>query len=387
MSAPATYRGQPLVALCMILGGWVAMRAMVWDAAAVASDAGLRPAQFAMSQPLADLRRGAGPSLEAASDIRPGRAAQAPRAGSAPPAWSFAAPPPSAPVAAARAPGLATQPSAVRPPLPIPAPRVPVRTAVGHNLMWMAAMSRLPLPDAFTATPVATPPPLLAAAPALRAGSRRWSADGWMLLRRGGGTAPGAAPLASYGASQVGAVVRYRLAPASPHRPAAYLRATAALATRDQTAALGLSARPLAGLPVVVAGEARIARQPGGTRVRPAVFAYTELPAAALPLAMRGEGYAQAGYVGGHGGTAFVDGQLRIDRRVARMGPAELRAGAGAWGGAQNGASRIDIGPTATLGLTGTGSAAARLGVDWRFRVAGAAAPSSGPALTLSAGF
>jgi hypothetical protein len=31
--------------------------------------------------------------------------------------------------------------------------------------------------------------------------------------------------------------------------------------------------------------------------------------------------------------------------------------------------------------------AGARLGVDWRFRVAGDAAPSSGPAVTLSAGF
>jgi hypothetical protein len=64
-----------------------------------------------------------------------------------------------------------------------------------------------------------------------------------------------------------------------------------------------------------------------------------------------------------------------------------VRAGAGAWGGAQKGASRLDLGPAATMGLGLGASASARLALDWRFRVTGDAAPSSGPALTLSAGF
>ena len=68
------------------------------------------------------------------------------------------------------------------------------------------------------------------------------------------------------------------------------------------------------------------------------------------------------------------------------IGPIQLRLGAGAWGGAQQGASRMDIGPSASVGLAG-GHTSARIAVDWRFRVAGDAAPSSGPALTVAAGF
>jgi hypothetical protein len=121
--------------------------------------------------------------------------------------------------------------------------------------------------------------------------------------------------------------------------------------------------------------------------VRPAAFAYTELPPLELPHGARAEFYGQAGYVGGDFASAFADGQLRVDGRLLRLGRGELRAGGGAWGGAQKGASRLDIGPTATLGVPMGGTAAARVGVDWRFRVAGNAAPASGPALTLSAGF
>jgi hypothetical protein len=229
-----------------------------------------------------------------------------------------------------------------------------------------------------------------AAAPFYPAGrepprQRRWSADGWLLLRRGGGAslATGSAPV-TYGASQAGVVLRYSLAPQSPFTPAAYLRATAALnGSEEREAALGLSARPIAALPVLVAAEVRA----DGTRLRPAVFAVTQLPPFELPMGMRGEAYAQAGYVGGRYATGFADGQLHIDRPVARFARAELRVGAGSWGGAQKGASRLDIGPAATVSMGLGEGAALRLGIDWRFRVAGNAAPASGPAISLSAGF
>ncbi|MBV1686578.1 hypothetical protein KRR38_02555 [Novosphingobium sp. G106] len=193
---------------------------------------------------------------------------------------------------------------------------------------------------------------------------------------------------ATYGASQLGAVVRYRLAPQSPHRPALYLRGSAALnGSREREGALGLSVRPIAGLPVVVAAEARLNDQPTGRHVRPAAFAYTELPPVGLPLGTRAEFYGQAGYVGGDFATAFADGQVRVDRRVVRVGRGEFRAGGGAWGGAQKGASRLDVGPSAMLGMPLGGSAGLRVAADWRFRITGNAAPTSGPALTLSAGF
>ena len=97
-------------------------------------------------------------------------------------------------------------------------------------------------------------------------------------------------------------------------------------------------------------------------------------------------GVGSAGYVGGYAATAFVDGQLRVDRPIATIGPTEIRAGGGAWGGAQQGANRLDVGPTASVKVS-SGQIGARLGVDWRFRVVGDAAPSSGPAMTLAAGF
>lgn len=56
-------------------------------------------------------------------------------------------------------------------------------------------------------------------------------------------------------------------------------------------------------------------------------------------------------------------------------------------GGAQKGAARLDVGPAASAAVGLGESGGARLAVDWRFRVAGSAAPKSGPALTLSAGF
>jgi hypothetical protein len=405
LARPA-YRGKPLVALLMLLGGWVTMRAITWEITPapwtqpiafaeraeaarlldrrVATDDA--PPSNAVSPPSAAVPAAPPPAVRPAPSFEP-----APSPRPAPPSlpprqWApiqpalryYTAPPP-APVETAPP---ASAPSAA--PAPSAGP-VPVRISAAHQLMWMAAVANLPLPPQVLAQASALSP-LPARASATPS---RWSADGWLLLRRGGAVAPagGLAP-ATYGASQLGAVLRYRLAPGSAHRPALYLRGSAALnGSRERELAFGASARPIAGLPLAVAAEARVNRQPGATRARPAAFAYTELAPFDLPLGMRGEFYGQAGYVGGNFASAFADGQLRLDRQIVRLGRGELRAGAGLWGGAQKGASRFDVGPAATLGLPLGGSAGARLGLDWRFRVAGNAAPSSGPALTLSAGF
>ena len=398
MRGGASYRGQPLVALMFVLGGWVAMRAVMWDAAAFAPD---DPVSFGMVASQASDVAGRGATLpdlvvadKAASRLAPGQFPDGPgrdgyRTG---PAYAALA---HAPVDMAR---LAKAPPRWRlSPLrqAVAMPRGSVAGSATHQLMWMAAISHLPMP-----VMALVPQRRAVAAPFYPMGREpvqrlnRWSADGWLMLRggKGAGLAGAAAPT-SYGASQAGTVLRYRLAPSSGHRPAAYLRATTALnGIDDRQLALGLSARPLAGLPVSVAAELRATDQGRAARLRPAVFAVTELPPVTLPGGIRAEAYGQAGYVGGRQATGFVDGQLRADRRIsgialARSGEADLRAGAGIWGGAQKGARRLDVGPTATLGLGLGGSAAARVAVDWRFRVAGNAAPSSGPAITLSAGF
>ena len=103
------------------------------------------------------------------------------------------------------------------------------------------------------------------------------------------------------------------------------------------------------------------------------------------PLGIVAEAYAQAGYIGGKQGTAFFDAQAVADRRVLSAGFGEVRLGAGAWAGGQEGAARLDFGPRASLRLPLAGMQS-RVAFDWRFRVAGQARPASGPALTFSAG-
>ena len=122
------------------------------------------------------------------------------------------------------------------------------------------------------------------------------------------------------------------------------------------------------------------------TLLRPSVFATTGLFADHSDSGMITRGYAQAGFVGGKAATAFADGQIGAERRVARFDLGDVAVGAGAWGGVQRGAGRLDIGPSASLALQ-LGEAPARLSADYRFRVAGDALPGSGAALTLSAGF
>ncbi len=195
-----------------------------------------------------------------------------------------------------------------------------------------------------------------------------------------------------YGASQAGAVLQYRLAPDAARDPRLYVRAYRALLQRGESeAALGASARPIGRVPVRLAGELRYTDGAFSNGLRPAAYAVTELPPAALPLGAQLEFYAQAGWVGGPGATAFVDGQAGITRelrQISRLTGNRVRFsfGAAAWGGAQEDAQRIDIGPTMRLDLL-IGRVPARLSVDWRERVGGDAAPDSGVAATLSTGF
>lgn len=228
-----------------------------------------------------------------------------------------------------------------------------------------------------------------------QASQTHWSVDDWLLLRPGGNAfnAPGAGlpgtviPTGFYGGSQSGLILRYFLAPGSKINPALYLRGSSGIERpRGEELAAGVSLRPIPGLPVRLMAEGRVTRTTNGTIMRPAAALVSELPPARLPLGLRGEAYVQEGYVGGRGATTFVDGQARLEHPLAHTGSFELRAGGGVWGGAQRGASRLDIGPTATLAFR-LGPVGTRVSADYRWRVSGNAAPGSGPVLTLSAGF
>lgn len=377
----ASRKGQPLAALALLFAVWAGARSWLWEspfAASVLAPGSPVAARNPVAEPDVPFSLPA-QSLAGIPSV-PVAGLTVPFSPPAPLAW------PQPHAQQVFAPIAPVEQSA---PPPLLAPRV----GGGHQMLWMAAMSQLPLPASVSAvmdTQVASPQ---TRPPAPR--QWRWSADGWLLWRDGGtgfnlpgAGLPGASvPVGTYGASQYGAVLRYRLAPGSGHRPTVYLRGTGSVdRPRYQEVALGLAVRPVPQIPVAATAELRATRSFGQTRLRPAVSLVTELAPVKLPLGAQAEAYVQAGYVGGTGATTFIDGQLRVDRPVARFGPAELRAGGGAWGGAQEGARRLDVGPSATLGFP-AGGALARLSADWRFRLAGRAAPSSGPAITLSAGF
>lgn len=268
-----------------------------------------------------------------------------------------------------------------------------------------SAAAPIDSPQRFASAPAstsATPPqpapaprtaPFLPPAAAARPARRRLSVDGWAFWRQGSDAAPisqGRVPI--YGASQVGGVLQYRLAPRSGHDPRLYLRAYRALVTVGESElALGGSLRPLARVPLRFAAEGRYTDAPLGSEVRPAAYAVTEFAPLRLPYDTRLEAYAQAGWVGGDAATAFADGQLNLLKEFGGVGRAtnnavRLMFGAGAWGGAQEGAERVDIGPTVRADFR-LGRVPARISVDWRQRVAGDAAPGSGVAATLSTGF
>ena len=267
----------------------------------------------------------------------------------------------------------------------------------GHNMARLRARSggdvatnrSLPLTETDRAvTRSEGVAPLTALLPARDAATRRWSIATWAYLREGSGLVAetGTVP-ASYGRSQYGVLASYALRPSSPHRPALYVRATSAVSDpREPEVALGLSARPLPRVPLTAHVEGRYGRRAGGTELRPAAFLVAQPQPVELPGKLRAEAYAQAGWVGGDFATGFADGQLRVQRKLASFDFRRVSAGGGAWGGAQRGASRLDIGPTASVDLD-LGDGSARLAVDYRVRVAGEARPGSGIAVTLATGF
>lgn len=369
---PRRLQGEPLLVLGLIIGGWLALRIALWE-----PPFGL-PIPAAISVPSAriiaqqDVKAGA--VLPSPARRRDHRSAIQ----SSPVLWPTLAL--HGVAASAEAVAVAETPS--------------TDLFASQRALLAAAFAHMRLPPSLAVSLAGQAKPMLAGEPALAPAALpgapavgRWSGDAW-LLARNGSVGPIAAGQPSYGRSQAGAVLRYALAPSSDHLPVFYARATRALAgPRESEAAMGLGARPIAGVPLRVAGEVRVSDNLLHREIRPAAFAVTELPPAKLPLSLRAEAYVQAGYVGGRFATAFVDGQARLDGLLASIGrDAALRVGAGVWGGAQDRAARLDLGPSLAAAFR-LGRTQARIALDYRLRVAGDAEPKSGPALTISAGF
>jgi hypothetical protein len=211
------------------------------------------------------------------------------------------------------------------------------------------------------------------------AGGNHWSLDLWLVARGGSNDGAGFGG-GELGGSQAGARFAYALD--RRHRLAAYARIDTPLSGPGEEAAFGLDWQPTA-LLVRAVVETRVPLD-GGRAVTAAGLVGGFGPT--VEHGLRLEGYGQAGIISRHGGEGFADGAVRATRPIGRLAGINFDLGGGAWGGAQRGASRLDLGPT--LGATiPIATHAIRVAVDWRERVAGNARPGSGPALTIGASF
>ena len=364
-------RGQPLLAFAIILLGWIGVRSVLWASSVDEVAAPLAQHELRNGRPARPEKQDWPSQLDTGQDVRDKRPA--------------------------RRPVTIVPLDPVDEPLARPTTSVPPRIAAGHRLLFLAGASAIPAPPEERAAGIAAGfvSPFATGSLQGNGSGSPWSADAWIMWREGGNgyNLPGRGLPATfvgsgaYGASQAGLVLRYRLAPHEAHRATAYLRATGGLdRPRGEELAAGLSLRLIQHVPIAIMGEVRAAPSSDGVAVRPAAAIVTELPAVGLPLGMHDEVYGQAGWVGGRNRTAFVDGQARIDKRIGGAPDANFSLGLGAWAGAQAGSSRIDAGPSLRLDIP-VGGTHARLTADYRWRVAGRAAPDSGAAITFSAGF
>ena len=220
----------------------------------------------------------------------------------------------------------------------------------------------------------------------------RLSLSSWAFIRQerpqlvdltDGAAPPGEAPLASggtLGGSQAGAGLTWRPTQAL----AVNLRVSAPL-RQGQTkmageAALGVAWQPLRNVPVRLMAERRKAiGAPGGGRDAFALLGEGGVYGRALPWQFRLDGYGQAGVVGVRTRDWFVDGGVTATRPLY----GRFALGAGVWGGAQPGLSRLDIGPRLSMQVR----PGIRTHLDYRHRLFGRSEPGSGFAATVATDF
>ncbi|WP_109808347.1 hypothetical protein [Sphingosinithalassobacter portus] len=206
-----------------------------------------------------------------------------------------------------------------------------------------------------------------------------WSGALWVLGRRSGShaAAPGAAQL---GGGQAGIRIAYGTGPRGALAFAG--RLTSPLEGPGREASVAIEWQPTR-LPVRLVVERRVSLDggKGGPGAGLVAGVYSQIPSG-----FRIEAYGQAGVVMREQAEPYADGAARILRPVRERRGASVALGAGSWGGAQRGVSRLDIGPAAVLDFP-AGETHMRLAVEWRQRVAGNALPGSGLAVTLGADF
>jgi hypothetical protein len=269
-------------------------------------------------------------------------------------------------------PGAQRLASGAAPQLPGTAPTA----ALPH--LAVAPVQRAERSDSQAAVPApADLPPPVAPPPIARARSRL--AGSVWLVARGGASATLLG--GQLGASQAGARLTYALGAA--RRVAIAARVATPLSGRGREAAIGLDWQPTA-MPVHLIAEQRFALD--GGRGGPTVGVIGGAGPTEVVRGVTVEGYAQAGAIARDRIDGFIDGSLRVTTRLGERAGTRIDLGLGAWGGAQRGAARLDVGPTLGLVLP-VGPRRLRLAADWRQRVAGDARPGSGPAISIGSDF
>jgi len=258
---------------------------------------------------------------------------------------------------------VASPPSIEHPTRPavVPPQRPPAQTPAAPP----AAMDGVP----------ALPPPLVPTPFARSPG--RFAGSLWAIGRGAGSDR--SVPGAQLGGSQVGVRVTYALGEA--RRLALAARVSTPLEGRGREAAAGIEWRPV-DAPVRLIAERRWSLD--GGRGGPTVMVVAGLPPTRIgPLSA--EAYAQAGAIARGQVDGFADGAARLSALLP-TGRLKLDLGIGAWGGAQPGAARLDIGPSLGVGVP-VGGRRVRVTLDWRQRIAGRARPGSGPAVSIGSDF
>ncbi|HEX8445059.1 MAG TPA: hypothetical protein VF649_00470 [Sphingomonas sp.] len=293
------------------------------------------------------------------------------------------------PIPAPAAPALPPRGRAIPPTFPSTRPQ----TSVGPPL-HIALLADAPAPMAATISLVridvppaqaieqagaAAPPAVGPVIPRMSSASR-WSGYAYLFHRRDATSTP-LAPGGQIGGAQAAARIAYRLDDTGRVAAAARI-ATPLHGLRQAEVAAGLDLLPLPGLRVSV--ERRHALGPRGRNAWSAYAAAGVFRSVAPRVEL--DGYAQAGLVGTRARDPFADAALRLSHRTGMTDGTDLRIGAGAWGAAQPGATRLDIGPRAAVTVRAT-RLPVTLAIEGRFRIAGRARPGNGAALTLATDF
>ena len=206
--------------------------------------------------------------------------------------------------------------------------------------------------------------------------TRRWSGSAYSIVRAGGDPALAVTPV--LGGGQSGGGIAFTPDPLSPRPVAVTARGSIAHADagRSAFAAVGVQWRPLAGVTLAAERLVAVGRAgPNDWTVR--LAGGTERTVGRWLASAYGEG----GIVG-HAAYAALQGRAA---GVVHLAGIEVDPGAGVWSSVQHDRAtvdRVEVGP-GVVARAGRFTAE----VDYRFRVAGNAAPGSGPVLTLSAGF